>query len=178
IAADRLPVLLQALPAQRALVELSQEIWQTGRSSRSMFLMGAAVVVATLRGERLEVAHAGDCRAYLLTDGHLTRLTRDHVYREQLDTRGDGRLVRHLGLKELEPDVLEVDFPPGGRLLLCSDGLHKEIPEDEVARLLGTPEGAKQACDLLVDAAREAGGHDNITALVVLSPVDNISEHG
>lgn len=120
--------------------------------------MGTTVVVAHVRPGRLWIAHVGDSRAYLLDGGGLSPLTSDHG--------AGGMLTQALGLGDVAPDVVEVETEAGERLLLCTDGLTGTTGPDEIARLLaaGSPQ---EACDALVRAALQGGGHDNVTVVVV-----------
>lgn len=161
LALEALPELLAQLPIQQALAEVSRRIWAQGLRSRAMYLMGAAVVVARVTGTRVELCHAGDCRAYL-HDGQLHQLTADHV----TEVRGRQQLVLHLGLQNLEPELQHLELAAGARLLLCSDGVHRELSQDVLARLLLEDQPAEK----LIEAALEAGGRDNLTALVLSRP--------
>lgn len=121
--------------------------------------MGTTLVVATLTSGTATVLHVGDSRAYLLRpDLGLVAITEDH---------GDhGFLSQALGLdRDVQPDVVEVETPPGSRLLLCTDGLTNMVDDDSVADLLGSGD-AQEACDALVRAALDAGGVDNVTVIV------------
>ncbi len=150
--------MLASSPLEEALASVSRRIWQQGLRSRALYQMGAAVVVARVRPGEVELAHAGDCRAYLL-DGELRLLTEDHVE----ISRGRLQLVRHLGLRDLEVTRSRVPFGPGARLLLCTDGLHRELACEQLASLLSLD----NACQALVEEALARGGRDNITALVI-----------
>ena len=88
--------------------------------------------------------------------------------------RGDGglrppqRRDRSLGSKdELEPTLYVNTLQPGDLYLLCSDGLWASVPDDKIAAILRSTDDIEAACQLLIDAANEAGGPDNITALLV-----------
>ncbi len=122
--------------------------------------MGTTLVLAVIGGTSARVLHVGDSRAYLLDpDRRLAAVTRDHGMH--------GYLTQALGLdRDIEPDVAEVDCPPGSRLLLCTDGLTNMVEDREIAQLLGTGD-EHRACDALVDAALEHGGVDNVTVVVV-----------
>lgn len=161
LALEALPELLGQLPMEQALAEVSRRIWAQGLRSRAMYQMGAAVVVARVTGWRVELCHAGDCRAYL-HDGELRQLTEDHITL----VRGRQQLVRHLGLKQLEPESQQLELPAGARLLLCSDGVHRELGEGPLAELLL----ADRPAETLIEAALESGGRDNLTAVVLSRP--------
>ena len=142
--------------------------------------MGATVVLALVLGERAFVAHAGDSRAYLFRGKKLAQLTEDHSVVSLLLRAGEiteeqarvhaarGQLTRFMGMKEeVYGDVKTVRLRSGDRLLLCTDGLTEMVSDDQIADLLTRYPAPNDACDWLVRAANEAGGKDNVTALVV-----------
>ncbi len=139
--------------------------------------MATTCTAAYLCGQDLVLGHIGDCRAYLIEQGQIRRLTHDHSAAAEMQRRGEyvppdrqdlaNTLTRWLGT---EP-VVEIDvhqpivFAAGATLVLCSDGLVKVVDEAEIVRVvsLHLPGGA---CRKLVDLARERGGPDNITVHV------------
>lgn len=145
--------------------------------------MGTTITAMMTTHDSAQIVHVGDSRAYLLRNGKLRRLTQDHTVVERLAREGKiplGDVDRHpqrsvleraLGVgPEVDVDVLLLDVRPGDRLLLCTDGLTSMLEDDEIREILLTesdPEGAAQA---LVAAALEAGGKDNVTAVVVDFP--------
>ena len=148
--------------------------------------MGATVVLALVLGERAFIAHMGDSRAYLHRGEKLSQLTEDHSVVSLLLRAGEitdeqarvhaarGQLTRFMGMKEeVYGDVKTVRLKSGDRLLLCTDGLTEMVSDDQIADLLTRYPAPNDACDRLVRAANEAGGKDNVTALVV-----NISSSG
>jgi serine/threonine protein phosphatase PrpC len=72
----------------------------------------------------------------------------------------------------LDIDTYQQQLPPGSRLLLCSDGLSGQIPEEEIGKIIAAAATPQQACQRLVETANRAGGPDNITALVIEVPSD------
>ncbi len=132
------------------------------------------------------LVHVGDSRAYQLRDGALRQLTQDHSVAEEWVRMGRltpeeaevhprrHQLTRGVGVEEeVAVDVLSIDAQVGDRLLLCSDGLSNELVPDELARLAGDPVDLDDAVEGLVAAARAAGGHDNIS--VVLLEFDEVT---
>jgi len=127
------------------------------------------------------LAHVGDSRAYLFFDGKLRQITKDHSYVDKLVELGrltaeeaavhpqKNVLYRAVGQKDmLEVDTYTETIFPGSRLFLCSDGLWSMLSEDQIMHVLSDESLTPQIiCDKLVDAANAAGGHDNITAIVV-----------
>ena len=143
--------------------------------------MGSTVVAMVLDGAEFVVLWAGDSRAYLLRDGLLIRLTRDHTMVESMIERGlltpEGAadhpmkhvLARAVGVQEeLELDAVRDEVRLRDVFMLCSDGLYGVVEEDEIARILS--EAGAEAGERLVDAALAAGGPDNVTvALITVS---------
>lgn len=140
--------------------------------------MGTTVTAVLTDGDYTWLAHVGDSRAYLLRDGHLTQLTRDHTFVQQLVDEGRIRkedasthpqrnfITRALdGREGIDIDLDRLDLQPGDRLLLCSDGLSGVVSDESIAEVLtgSTPEEAVQR---LIDLALRGGGPDNITCIV------------
>jgi PPM family protein phosphatase len=116
-------------------------------------------VVALVDDEQTTIAHVGDSRAYLLTDGALRPLTTDHGL--------GGYITQALGLdRSMVPDVTHVDLITGDRLLLCTDGLTNMVDDKGIEALLGKGD-ATEATDALVEAALANGGIDNVTVIVI-----------
>jgi protein phosphatase len=140
--------------------------------------MGTTVTAVLTDGEYAWLAHVGDSRAYLLREGTLQQLTRDHTFVQQLVDEGRitaqaamshpqrNYITRALdGREGIELDLERLDLLPGDRLLLCSDGLSGVVTDETIATVLdgSTPD---QAVHQLVDLALRAGGPDNVTCIV------------
>ena len=146
--------------------------------------MATTLTVVVCDGERVVLGHVGDSRAYLLRDGELTQVSRDHTYVQGLVDTGHldaGAAWRHpwrnVVLRSVDGDPLDqgVDLVPvpvvaGDRILLCSDGLTDLVADEVVAELLGTGTPDAAAAELVREAVA-AGGRDNVTC-VVLDLVD------
>jgi serine/threonine protein phosphatase PrpC len=141
--------------------------------------MGSTVVVLFAQDERFVVFWAGDSRAYLLRDGALHRVSRDHSQVQEMVDRGMLRpdqahghpmghvLARAVGVEgNLELDAVQGEIHPGDVFLLCSDGLHGYLPESDIARLLGGTEPL-QSVEQLIAATLELGAPDNVTAIAI-----------
>ncbi len=167
----------EALPTLEAALEHANEV------VRSTAMGGGTTLTAALMwGERLIIIHVGDSRAYYLSpQGVLEVLTVDHTVVARLVERGDlteeeaslhphrNMLYQALGQTDpLNPDVHTRTFQPGATLLLCSDGLWDEVPEERIAAVLKAYRSDPvQAAHRLVAEAEEAGGRDNITVVVI-----------
>lgn len=146
--------------------------------------MGTTVTALSWEGDRVALAHVGDSRAYLLRDGKLSQLTKDHTFVQTLVDAGritpeeaavhDKRnlLIKALdGVHHVEPDLSMREVKAGDRFLLCSDGLCGVLRPDELHELLssGDPTGTVTR---LVERALEAGAPDNVTCVVADLVVD------
>lgn len=142
--------------------------------------MGATVVAVRFEGSRMSLAHVGDSRVYRLRSGQLEQLTRDHSFvaeqlrqgmlteKEAEQSQLQNVLLRALGQEpDVEVDVREELVLDGDAILLCSDGLTREVSDGQIAAILQEAKDAQAAADRLVNAANEAGGGDNITVIVV-----------
>lgn len=142
--------------------------------------MGTTLIVALVDRGAAIVAHVGDSRAYLLRGGQLQRLTDDHSWvaeqvrlgllsEEEARTHQWKSVVNNAlgGEERVRLELFGVPLKAGDRLLLCSDGLSGVVTEPELQGLLARPESPDGVARLLVDAANDAGGPDNITAVIV-----------
>jgi serine/threonine protein phosphatase PrpC len=145
---------------------------------------GTTMTAVLIMGEQMTVAHIGDSRAYLITpEGEFRPLTRDHSLVKRLVELGQittdeaayhpqrNVLYRALGQGEpAEADINTSPLPLNHLLLICSDGLWGVVPEAELLRLIQESSSPQEACQRMIDAANEAGGPDNITAILVRLP--------
>jgi protein phosphatase len=131
-------------------------------------------------GPDLTVIHVGDSRVYLLRQGALHQLTRDHTRAQELADLGAipaGDIATHrlrhvltqaIGIREVggEPEVGRFRLADGDRLLLCTDGLNEMVDDAAIAAELGRNRSAAEICQALIDLALVQGGHDNVTIVV------------
>jgi serine/threonine protein phosphatase PrpC len=177
-----------------AVRRANRAIWRRSRVDRKLHGMGTTLTaVALVAGEgdaegsasHLALVNIGDSRAYRLDYGAedtpvLTQLTVDHSLVEEMVRQGELTpdeaavhphrhvLTRALGIDpEVDMDVWDLEPSPGTRLLLCSDGLTDEVPEDEIARVLASAEDPHEVARELVGRALGHGGLDNVTVVVV-----------
>lgn len=191
---DTLPRLLEArqeslldleCPAAKkefaeSLSLLSERLRTATQGSSSCDGTGSTVVATAVRGVKALIGHLGDSRAYLYRDGCLERLTNDHTMLQLLLLSGDitegqaanhpsrGQLTRYVGMHgEPLPEIKFVDLLADDKLLLCSDGLTGMMSDAEIADIIGQAVPPPILCRQLIDAANEAGGRDNVTAVVL-----------
>ncbi len=175
--ADPNPNVAAALSS--AVQKANGVIHQRAQETPSQVGMGTTVVAAVARGNDLFLANVGDSRAYLLRNGQLRQITRDHSFVEEqiragILSREEARhhpqrnvITRALGAKpEVEVDTYGGTLVPGDTLLLCSDGLSEPVGEEGIAHVL-KQHSPGEAVPRLIGLANSRGGSDNISALVV-----------
>jgi PPM family protein phosphatase len=179
--------LVQAAFTGRSLDELeagvraaNRAIWDRAGASAELEGMGTTICAAGLtRDGSLAVVNVGDSRACVLRNGSLSQLTDDHSVTAELVRRGElseqeardhphhGILTRALGVgPDVELDSATHAAAEGDRLLVCTDGLSNEVPDDEIASLMATTEDLQATADALVDLALSRGGRDNVAVVV------------
>lgn len=141
--------------------------------------MGTTLCCLLVLGKTVICAHIGDSRIYRFR-GKLERLTQDHSLREELLAQGElteasaanfpyrNVLTRALGISaHIEPEIQEASFETGDVYFLSSDGLHDALSDKQMETILRQTSSLKEAAITLVDAAKEAGGTDNVTILML-----------
>jgi protein phosphatase len=163
------------------IARANSSILQASQSQARYSGMGTTLVMALFRDNKVTVAHVGDSRLYVLREGRLTPLTRDHsLLQEQLDsgiiTPEQARLsqnrnlvTRALGVDPVvEADIRDVEVKPGDLYLLCSDGLNDMVEDAAIAQCLtDCSESLAALADRLVAMANDAGGRDNVSVILV-----------
>jgi PPM family protein phosphatase len=166
--------------------EANARIMASAQADDARAGMGTTLTVAYVGEDDLTVAHVGDSRLYRLRDGAFERLTDDHSLVEELVRQGKltpeeadehpqrSIITRALGAEEgVEADSHTWAGRDGDVYLICSDGLTSMIPEAHVAQVLAEAPSLAGAGRMLIDAANDAGGRDNIT--VVLFRLENVA---
>lgn len=146
--------------------------------------MGTTLVLGIFRPRRLVLAHIGDSRCYLLRQGRLSQLTRDHsLLQDQIDAglisaqeaaeaTHKNLVTRALGVEDyVSPDMVELVVEPGDVYLMCSDGLSDLLDAEQLCAILSGPVTLAQRGQQLIAAANARGGTDNIA--VLLAQADN-----
>ena len=162
--------------ANRAVFDASQQ--DTGL--HGMGTTVTAMVALPGPGGRVAVANVGDSRTSLYRAGDFIRVTKDHSRVQEMIDAGEispddewghphgNVLTRAVGLEpDVEVDVYVITAEPRDRFLLCSDGLIDEVREEDIAEALWRHRDPQECADRLVEMANAAGGHDNITVIVV-----------
>jgi len=169
---------------EAAIQSGSAAVFGAAQAHRERHGMGTTVVACLLvDATHAVIGHVGDSRAYLLRQGRLQMLTRDHTIVEELVDRGllspdeaerhpyKNVLSRNLGARaETRVDVVELVLKPGDRLLLCSDGLYGYASAEGIQYVLGSGDAPDQVAGDLIELALRGGGGDNVTTIVIEAP--------
>lgn len=176
---SRAPARSVCLALQVGTDEANSAILEAGSANPSLQGMGTTLVLAVLGPHRAIVGHIGDSRCYRLRTGRLEQLTRDHsLMQDQLDagliTPQQAALSPHRNLvtralgieRAVELEVNEFPVETGDLFLLCSDGLSEMISDNEILQILLQTDTLAKKAALLVAAANDNGGRDNISVVL------------
>jgi protein phosphatase len=172
------------LRLRKAVESANISVYRMAQQHEQLRDMGTTVVAVAFADRRAWVANVGDSRAYLVRrKGHriaIQQVTEDHSLLNEyikMNLLGPAEIeafpyknviVRALGLQEqVTVDVFSLDVAPGDQFLLCSDGLTDLVRDHELATILDDAPSAAAACHRLIDLAKERGGIDNITTVIV-----------
>jgi protein phosphatase len=163
-----------------AVQRANAAIYEAGQAKQSQHGMGSTIVAVLVQDNFITIAHAGDSRIYRLREGVLEQLTQDHSLVMEQVRRGlitmeqaeksdmQNIIIRALGSEDsLEPDVQDLIAFRDDIYLLASDGLTKLVKDDSIKQILGNSPALGAACEHLIKAAKEKGGDDNITCLLI-----------
>lgn len=164
-----------------AICHANGEIMALGRIDPDLHNMGTTIVLLVVVGDEFFIGNVGDSRCYLLRDGQLTLLTKDHSLTQALVEAGtisqeEARshryknvLYRYLGSKEGAEGAFTVTSKPlpGDRYLLCTDGVTDGLTDQELQEVLALDEDPQLVADRMILAAQNGGSRDNITCIVV-----------
>lgn len=163
-----------------AIRRANRAIFEAASKNAGHAGMGSTVVAALVKGSFLSIAHVGDSRIYLIRKDSIQQLTNDHslvmeqvrrglITQEEADKSNmQNIIIRALGSEEsVEADVDDMVAQPGDILLLATDGLTKHVKDAALLKLVRGASTLSQACDALIQAARDDGGDDNITCILV-----------
>jgi serine/threonine protein phosphatase PrpC len=165
------------------LLHADQAIRAAARAVPGRTGMGTTAVVAVVDGGRAFIAHAGDSRCYICRGRSLQQVTEDHSVVQDLLRAGiitpaqsvhvkKNAITRALGVTDnLVVDVDGVELMPGDTLLLCSDGLHGMVSDQDLGKVMGSSRPLNELCRTMVDMANAAGGTDNISAVLMRAEI-------
>ncbi len=166
---------------KNAFEQANREIYEQSQASEGLHGMGTTCTALALNQDYAYSAHVGDSRAYLIRNGEIYLMTEDHSAVMLLVKQGALTLeeARHHADKNVilraigsRPDVEVSTWPEplpirlADRFLVCSDGLYDRIEDIEI-RNIALSRNATEACETLIELAKERGGYDNITVAIV-----------
>ncbi|MBO4401916.1 MAG: Stp1/IreP family PP2C-type Ser/Thr phosphatase [Selenomonadaceae bacterium] len=163
---------------QKSILKANAAILRTARSNENYRGMGTTATILHLYDGRAYYAHVGDSRLYRLRNNQLEQITEDHSYVEELVRRGTltpeearvhplkNLLTQAVGvIEEISVDTASFSVADGDIYLLCTDGLTNMISDKTIAEILSN---SSSPVEELIDAALDNGGHDNISAIVIV----------
>lgn len=164
----------------KSLLHAHNRILEMSENNPQLEGMGCTIVVALILNNNLHLCHVGDARAYLANENGMTLLTRDHSYVMELVQKGKmtmeearvspmkNKLNQAIGAsKSINPDYKHYELRENDKILLCSDGLWDMISDPQMQAILNLNKPVQKLCEILIKNANDAGGHDNITAVVI-----------
>ena len=188
LGAERLYEFLTSPPAtdgvpllEQAFIEANWAIREAAKTRPELDGMGTTLLVAhQLDNGSFEIGSVGDSRAYLVSKGQLSRVTEDQTWLAEVGSRlglSDEALrkhpMRHVltmavgSMEELRVFSRSLQMSTGDQLLLCSDGLHGVLSEKTLAETLESEKTLPEKAHYLIEAAKVAGGPDNVTVLLI-----------
>lgn len=172
---------------RRAVANANAAIYERACADEKTSGMGTTMTALALDEDEAHIAHVGDSRAYLLRNRALLRVTTDHTLVEEMVLSGlitlkEARvhpkrniITRALGTSEkVDIDLLRIKVRSGDKFLLCSDGLSGYVDENAMAEILNSRRKSEEKVHALIARALEAGGKDNITALLISIEEDDL----
>ena len=183
----------EMLPAlDKTLKAAHDELISRSRQDSELAGLGTTCIAMLRSGRKLAMVHIGDSRAYVLRDGQLMQVTKDHSFVQYLLDTGQideeqaehhpqkSVILRVLGDSDeaVIPDKSLREAVPGERWLLCSDGLHGVVSKETITDVLNSTKDLDECADTLVQLALRGGGPDNVTVVLfdVLNPISDVEQ--
>lgn len=165
---------------EKAILSSNEDIYQYALTHLNGAGTGTTLTAGVLHKGRLTIAHIGDSSLYLLRNGVIEKITRDHSFVGELVEKGvldaeearthplRNQITRALGYeKQVQIDFYDLDIQPKDIYLFCTDGLTSKITQDELVSMLTAKAELEQTLKNMVALANQRGGEDNITAIAV-----------
>lgn len=163
-----------------AIKKANEEIYLKSLSRKECAGMGTTVTLAYILERNIYIGHVGDSRAYLIETDKINQLTEDHSLINELVKNGsitleEGKdhpqkniITRAVGTSKLiYSDTYKIGYKSGDILLLCSDGLSNMVEDKEIFEIIKDAKNVKDACEGLIVKAKENGGLDNVTVIMI-----------
>ena len=163
-----------------AIYEANRVVREASFENPELDSMGTTLVCACLDGNRIVIGNVGDSRAYLVRHGECTQITQDHSFLDEEVRKGNmtpemaaasnlqSVITRAIGVSEtVEPDLFAAILQPDDIVLLASDGLTRYAHTEEITHAAANETDLTQICSGLIDFAKQQGGVDNITCVLL-----------
>ena len=164
----------------QAILDANHAVREAGAQNPNLLSMGTTLVCACLDGGRAVFGNVGDSRAYLVREGHCLQVTQDHSLLAEALRAGEisiaaaatsnlqSMITRAIGAEDVvDPDLYGAELQLGDILLLASDGLTRYVQPDEIENIVRTGDDLKASCQEFIDIAKQRGGVDNITCILL-----------
>lgn len=172
------------IPTKKLLLQAidcaNNSVYKMSKQTPTLHGMGTTVTACVIENDKVTAAQVGDSRLYLIRDGKITQITKDHSLVEMLlesgeITKEDAKhhpqknvITRAIGINNsVETDIYEFLLKKEDILLLCSDGLVNMVEDEKILSIITSSEDFSALSDALVKEAEAAGGHDNITVVLI-----------
>lgn len=163
-----------------AINSANSTIYNMSLDKQALYGMGTTITACVISDNKVTAAQVGDSRLYLIRDGMIIQITKDHSLVEMLIENGsitkeDAKhhpqknvITRAIGTdKEVSADIYEFSICEGDILLLCSDGLVNMVEDEKILSVITRTKTFEETADKLVTEAENAGGNDNITVILI-----------
>lgn len=165
---------------RKAVLRANDIIYKTSLIESNCTGMGTTLSMALIKDNAMYAGHVGDSRIYLIRDKEIKRLTEDHSLVAELIKNGSIKpeeaknhpqknvITRALGTEyTLDVDVFRYELKDGDYMLFCTDGLSNLVSESEIMASIKNAKDIDEASEVLMDKAKEKGGFDNITVIII-----------
>lgn len=170
---------IQAL-VRNSMLYANDKVYKTSIIKKDCLGMGTTLSMVLIKDGSAYIGHVGDSRIYLIKDKKIRKLTEDHslvaelvkagtIKPEEADSHPQRNVItRALGTEyNLDPDVFIESVQCGDIILICTDGLSNAVNEEDMIKTAVSSQDLEEACELLISKAKDNGGFDNITAVVI-----------
>lgn len=166
---------------EQAISVANEKVYAMANSDEKFKGMGTTIVVATLEDGVLYVANVGDSRLYIIDDGEIKQITRDHSFVQEMISKGEidkecakihsrkNVITRAVGVEtSVMADFFEAEVKIGSKVLLCSDGLTNMVEDHDINRIINEyqEKGLEYTVHTLIEQANTNGGLDNIAVVL------------
>ena len=169
-----------AILLRKALNSANKVVFETARSDVNYSSMGTTMVCAVIKNDQVFVANVGDSRCYIVTENNLEQISIDHSFVQEMVDKGmltvdeaenhpnKNLITRAIGVaKFVNVDVFVKKWKKGDKILLASDGLTGMVHASEISKIINESSDCEKAVNKLIESANNAGGRDNITAVLI-----------